>query len=356
VVLSWFTSYLQGRKQQIRINDALSPSFDLSIGVPQGSVLGPLLFLCYILPIQHIVERYGILRHGYADDTQLYCRLSMTDTDERKRQLENMENCLVAIRHWMLTNKLKLNEEKTEALVAVRKSHLDKVKDISVRVGNAVIKPKNVVKNLGALFDTEMSMKPQVMDVARRVCFHLRSISHIRPYLSEAACARAINASVVSRLDFHNGLLLGAPKCLIRRLQVIQNSAARILTKTAAREHITPTLAGLHWLPIEKRVEFKALCMVHDAVHNGAPRYLADVCRLHHSERDMRSVTRQELVVPRVQSTHGDRAFSHNAVKRWNELPQNIRDTTDKKVFKKILKTLFFIQSYMDLNFTTCCF
>ena len=86
--------------------------------------------------------------------------------------------------------------------------------------------------------------------------------------------------------------------------------------------------------------------MVHDAVYKGAPVYLADVCRLHHSDRDMRSVTDHKLMVPRVQSTHGDRAFSYRAVKLWNDLPQNLRDANDKKAFKKMLKTLFYTQIY----------
>jgi hypothetical protein len=349
LALSWFSSYLQGRKQQIRINDALSPSFDLVVGVPQGSVLGPLLFLIYILPIKNIIDRYGIFRHGYADDTQLYCPLPVSDAGALLEQVAKMERCLDEIRLWMYANGLKINESKTEVLVASRKAHEKKMAEVRVRIGNAVIVPKTVVKNLGALIDSGMTMKSQVADTTRRASFRLRCIARIRPYLSNDACARAIHTSVMSRLDFHNALLLGAPTTLTRRLQLIQNSAARLLTRTPSREHITPVLAQLHWLPVRTRIDFKAVCMVHIAMHQTSPEYISAMCTMNASGPiSTRSHGDQRLTVPRPKSSYGERAFSFAAIRVWNELPLTMRNIPDLTAFKKALKTHFYRKTFVS--------
>ena len=141
-----------------------------------------------------------------------------------------MEACLDDVRTWMLTNKLELNGDKTEVLLVVRKNHKQNLESVQVQIGPATIRSQTVVKNLGAKFDRNFTMGAQVLDVKKRACFHLRNISLIRPYLSSSACARAIHATVTSRLDFNNGLLLGASKSLLKKLQLVQNSAARILT------------------------------------------------------------------------------------------------------------------------------
>ena len=340
--LAWLENYLEGRKQKVKIHDSFSLPCDLSIGVPQGSVLGPLLFLCYVLPLRRVIETHGILRHGYADDSQLYCPLTVDDGAMIQQEVSRMERCIDDVRSWMYANKLKLNEEKTEVLVVTKKSDVPKVACIRVRVGQALIAPKRKVKNLGALFDEEMNMKPQVMDVTRRALFHLRSISHIRPFLTEGACASAIHAAVTSRLDFNNALLLGAPKNLLRKLQEVQNSAARVLTKTPRRQHITPTLMRLHWLPIESRVKY--MCMVHNAVHRSRPKYLQELCHFEEQVRILRSSDDiMRLAVNRPTNTLADRAFQQLVFKTWNELPLSLRQLDDANIFfKKQLKTLYF--------------
>jgi len=306
-----------------------------------------LLFLCYILPLQAIIEQHGIGRHGYADDTQLYCSLTINDEEMLQQERRRMERCIDDVRQWMYQNKLKINETKTEVLVVARKVDTHKVDDVELRVGDAFIRPKSVVKNLGALFDSELTMKPQGIDVARRAGFHLRAITHIRPHLSNSACVQAIHAAVTSRLDFHNALLLGAPKLLLRKLQVVQNSAARVLTRTPARDHITPVLARLHWLPIEKRIEYKTLCLIHNALYDpSAPQYLRDMCSVYLPVRPLRSADQLELTVARTHNSHDERAFSRCAVRLWNTLPQTLRAQTDGSSFRKQLKTILFRESY----------
>lgn len=118
VALDWLKSYLSERKQCVTIDGISSTSVDLEIGVPQGSVLGPLLFLVYILPLQDIIGRHTGIQHlGYADDRQLYTRFDMRDMGSYLQALHRMQACLEDVRVWMVANRLKLNESKTEFMV-----------------------------------------------------------------------------------------------------------------------------------------------------------------------------------------------------------------------------------------------
>jgi hypothetical protein len=248
----------------------------------------------------------------------------------------------------MLANKLKLNDEKTEVLVVSRKCDASKVEGVRICIGEATITPKPVVKNLGAQFDQHLTMVPQVLDVKKRAYYHLRNIVHIRPYLSDMACARAIHATVTSRLDFNNALLLGIPKAHINQLQVLHNSAARVLTKTPQRQHISPVLARLHWLPVDARIHYKALSMVHAAVHSpSAPPYMKDMCSFYQPARPLRSQNDTvTLVCAQPSNMHGTRSFKSCAFRLWNDLPLNLRIIPEAATFKKRLKTYLFNQVY----------
>jgi len=153
--LTWMRSYLSGRYQRVHINEATSDKFQLVTGVPQGSILGPLLFLIYILPLRNIVDSYHILRHGYADDSQLYTKLQLKFPQLVQDSIKNMESCLDDVRKWMVGNRLKLNDSKTEMLVIVRKDQRNCVDNIRVMVGDCSITPSKRVRNLGGVFDEE---------------------------------------------------------------------------------------------------------------------------------------------------------------------------------------------------------
>ena len=116
-ILHWVQSYLSDRIQAVKINDSVSSDVPLSTRVSQGSILGPLLFLVYILPLRRVINQYAINRHGFADDNQLYSRLSVKNTTIRKHQVQIMEECKAIVRTWMTVNKLKLYDGKTEIMV-----------------------------------------------------------------------------------------------------------------------------------------------------------------------------------------------------------------------------------------------
>ena len=151
--LKWIAPYLSARYQRVTINGVLSDRFDLSFGVPQGSCLGPLLFSVYASKYQ-VIKNHLPNAHAYADDTQLYLSFkpdsSMGETEARGA----MERCIRAVRAWLIVDKLKLNEDKSEFMLVGTRQQLSKVRTYSLVVGDTPVKLVNEARNLGVWFDS----------------------------------------------------------------------------------------------------------------------------------------------------------------------------------------------------------
>ncbi len=158
---------------------------------------------------------------------------------------------------------------------------------------------------------------------------------------------KLVHAFMTSRLDYCNALLGGCPASSINKLQVVQNAAARVLTRSRKYDHITPTLQSLHWLPIKYRIRYKILLLAYKALNGLAPAYLTSLPSRYNPSRSLRSQISGLLVVPRIaKSTKGGRAFSYLAPKLWNSLPDNVRGSDTLSLFKSRLKTHLFSQAF----------
>ena len=157
-----------------------------------------------------------------------------------------------------------------------------------------------------------MSFNLHIKQICRTAFFHLRNIVKIRSILSQSDAEKLVHAFVTSRLDYCNSLLSGCPNNSLKNLQLIQNAAARVLTGTSKRDHISPVLSSLHWLPVKYRIEFKILLLTYKSLNDQAPSYLKDLVVPYHPNRVLRSQTAGLLVAPRVsRSRMGGGAFSY---------------------------------------------
>ena len=183
--------------------------------------------------------------------------------------------------------------------------------------------------------------------------FSLHRLSKIRPLLNQSATEKLVHAFVTSRLDYCNSILYGCPESQLKKLQSIQNSAARLVTRTRKRECITPILYNLHWLPIKYRIIFKLLLIVYKILANQAPLYLTDFIEVYVPGRaDLRSANSDLFLLKRqdtrlTNKTYGWRAFNVCAPLLWNELPLFLRQSENINIFKRNLKTHLFKQCYM---------
>ena len=172
----------------------------------------------------------------------------------------------------------------------------------------------------------------------------LRSIARIRGSLTTTACRTIVHALVMSRLDYCNAVLYGLPDAQV------QNAAARLVTGTHRREHITPVLFALHWLPIRQRIQFKLLLLVYRCTHQLAPAYLTDLVVPYVPARSLRSVEQNVLAVKRYNlERYGRRSFSVAGPSLWDALSSAIRNSMSLPAFRSNLKTRLFREAFVTL-------
>ena len=243
----------------------------------------------------------------------------------------------------MTRNFLFLNIDKTEMLVLGPKKKRSPLEEILVNLDNGPIKRFVAVRNLGVTFNADLSFDDHINNVTRISYFHLRNISRIRPFLSMPDAETLVHAFVTSRLDYCNVLFSGLSSAALKKLQLVQNTAARILTRTRKFDHITPVLASLHWLPINARADFKVLLLTYKILHGLAPLYLEDLVTPYIPPRALRSQQTNLLVIPRTKTkSWGNRAFSYRAPLLWNKLPTAVKEADSVEMFKSRIKTHLF--------------
>ena len=196
-----------------------------------------------------------------------------------------------------------------------------------------------------------MSLDAHISHICRTAYIAIRQISSIRQYLTLHATKILVCSFVLSRLDYCNSLLSGCQQQHINKLQKVQNSAARLVTQTRKRNHITPVLHSLHWLPVQARIEYKLAVLCHNFFSGSLPHYLSSCLTVYHPSRNLRSSSdHRVLVKPSVRTkAFGERSFSFSAPLVWNSLPLSLRHIETVAAFKRALKTFLFRKYFHDM-------
>ncbi len=152
-----------------------------------------------------------------------------------------------------------------------------------------------------------------------------------------------VQAFVISKLDCCNALLAGLPSNTIKPLQMIQNTAARLVFNEPKRAHVTPLFVSLHWLPVAARIQFKTLMLAYRTTTGSAPTYFHSLLQIYIPSRSLRSASERRLMVPSQRGSKSlSRTFSFTVPGRWNDLPTPIRNAGSLSIFKQQLQTHLF--------------
>ena len=354
--LQWFDSYLSSRNFRVNINGELSDIIALICGVPQGSLLGPVLFLLYIEELQDLARPYGLNIKLYADDSQLYVGLVPTDEDGWKVTKQTIESCLADIKRWMVRHWLKCNEDKTEFVLLGKSSSLEKmIFEPTLQFGDAVLRPMDCQgstgKTLGIYLDSHLTMERQVNNVRKQCGLMLKNLWQINRSLEKSTKIMLVKQLIISRIDYCNILYYGLPKKILEGLQKVLNSCVRyIFNLKGHQDDYTEYFREAHILPIEQRLEFKASLLAYKIVRGTAPKYLSELVPRDGefgTGRSTRATADPDffrLRYPKLSSINANSKLRRRRISVylpdvWNKLPLELRSTHPIELFKTRLKT-----------------
>ena len=340
-VLEWFKSFLSGRTQVTSVKGCKSTFANMKYGVPQGSVVGPVLFNIYIRNFINVLKSAGFVVHGYADDHQVTS--SFRIEFQYHALCHALPKCLGIISQWMSSHFLKLNASKSNLLIFSPRNLSDKLYVDKVYIGNNIFLPVSQnAMTLGVNIDSQLTFTPQINMLISQSYREISNIGKIRKYLCIDNIKCLVNALIVSKIDNCNSLLYGIPDYEINRLQMLQNSCARLIYNRKKYDHVSDLFKELHWLPIKQRIIFKTLLFVYKIFINMAPVYLKECIHII-------DIGNRSLYVPRVNNSYGDRAFTNIAPKLWNALPGNLKRIETITCFKSHLKHHLF-SNFQEYN------
>ena len=340
--LDWFQSFLSGRSQAVVIDGVLSDWVIVSCGVPQGSVLGPILFNIYCRHINQVFMDCGFISSSYADDNSALRSFALFN--QFNVLYNDVPNCLKRLKEYMLVNHLKLNDSKTEVIVFGSPKFKQQVTlhGTFLRSGHC-IRFAETVKHLGVLFDSLLTFDSQIQKVISSSYSSLRKISSFRNCLSKSNLESLIHAFISSKLDYCNILYVNLPKKQMNKLQKLQNSAIRLVFGVRSRHPVSELFSELHWLKVEQRVMFKCLLLVFKCINGLAPNDLNNMIAVRNTENSTLYNTFYNF------SKYGKRAFEYYASRYWNILPVNIRRINNVTSFKTALKS-YLIVNYVEFK------
>ena len=220
MALQWTESYLTNQSQRVVIGDtkttgAKSESMSLKFGVPQGNVLGPILFTLYTCPLGQICAKH-VLYHLYTENQQIYLSFKAGPTRMQSAHEDcilQLERCIEEIRNWVAINMLKLNDDKTEFIIFGTCQQLKKIDHITIGIGSQNIIPIEHVSNLGFFMDKLFKNTTHINKLSSLLCHQLKNIPKIRGKLDFEAAKTVVQALILSKLDYCNSLLVGTPQC-----------------------------------------------------------------------------------------------------------------------------------------------
>ena len=316
-----------------KVGSGLSDLKPITHGVPQGSILGPLLFLVYINDLCNVLELCGTSM--YADDTAVF--YFGEDSDEVRLSLQHD---MQSISHWMYQNRLSLNVKKTKMMIIGSRQRLRMIPPFTVSLNNERVELVNKFKYLGVILDEFLCFDKHIDHVVDKTTTKLGMLYKTR-WLFDLETTQMLYSALISPyFDLGNTVYRVAAQYQLQRLQVIQNAAARLILLADSSMSTYDLHENLNWDTLATRASKAMVRIVYGCLHNQAPVYLYDkLTTMVHHGRTTRATDAGHLRVPRTHRGFGQMAFGYRGPTQWNHTKPEIKAALNMNQLKRLLKS-----------------
>ena len=330
----WFDDYLGNRQQSVKIGNVTSSSTDITYGVPQRSILGPILFLIYVNDMCNVNFSCSLVQ--YADDCQFILKGKVEDLDEI---VKIAEDTLIKAKHYFDKNGLLMNAKKTQCMFIGSRHNIAKIPDdLRIFLDGNEITPANTIKNLDVHMDRFMTFDTHIQEMRKKVMGILIYLNRMKDNIPPNVREMVVQTIALSVINYCVRIWGAGSRSNLHKVQKLQNFAARIVVGNVRKyEHVTQHINNLKWLKIENKFNFDVCVFVFKVLNNLLPPWLLSLppVREFHTRN-----TRQQndLYISITRTIVGEREISVRGPSLWNRLPDSIKTATNISAFKRKLK------------------
>ena len=334
--LSWFQSYLSSRFQTIKSDHGPSEFSQLLSGVPQGSILGPTLFLLFINDLPFSMKHCSA--DFFADDSTFHVSGKAKQEIESKLQTDSND-----ANNWSIRNKMPINYDKTTSMLIGTRQKIRNIDKLNIRIDDNNIKAVSSQKLLGIIIDENLLWNPHIDYICSTISTRISLLRQLSYYVPENVQKIFHRGYILPLLDYGSNTWGATKNSNIDRLNKLQKRAARIILRTDFTTPSADMFKQLGWAPVANRLQYNKAVLTYKALNDLTPSYISDLLKPSEltSNFHLRSSDNGFLTVPRSRTVLYDRSFSCSAPKLWNFLPYSIRSVPSLDVFKKSVKEYF---------------
>ena len=327
--VTWFMAYLTNRTQSVYVNSIVSDPQSIQFGVPQGSILGPLLFITYINDLPSVVQNCDI--QLYADDTLLFFS---------SNSIAEIESCLSvdlsSIISWLDSNLLFLNYSQTKIMLVGTHQRLARVTSFCVTACNKTFSRVYQFKYLGVMLDPSLSWNDHIDHISSKISSRLGMLRKARKVIPREACITLYDSMILPLFDYCSAVWDGCGKTNRDYLDKLQRRAVSIIEGRKVEQHeISRTLS---WPSLESRRKYQICLQIFKCLNGLAPAYLLHDFNYSRDFHAYNTRNKDLLRLPLAKTSKYQSSFRFNGAKAWNTLPPNLRKETSLPKFKKALK------------------
>lgn len=329
VVIKWFKSYLNNRTQRVKFNGMLSDPIDVKVGVPQGSVLGPLLFLFYINDIINELNEKCEIRL-FADDMLIY-----TTGYSTAEISNNLNEQLVRVENWLKINKLKVNVDKTKVMLmrGIRKKVNQN--NLKIKLENIELEVVNEIKYLGVIIDKNLNFMEHVNYIGKKIGSKLGVLRRVGVNLTPYMRCVVYKSIVAPLFEYCSTVFLSVNETNLQYLQKLQNKGMRIILRCNYRARIKDMLEALQFMSVKERIEYNVCILVYKMINGQCPNYLVNRVEIMGKEMESKTRQRGNIYITKCKTREEQRTLLHDGFKMYNELPNEIKTERGLLGFKR---------------------